>query len=74
MQRTWKRYWHKDIWVHLFKVLLSLDDASEGDVARDLDFKLQLFKLKQIRHEMETCLADNCEKNGKSLKQMLSQL
>ncbi|KAI3641827.1 hypothetical protein MIR68_000096 [Amoeboaphelidium protococcarum] len=74
MHRTWKRYWHKDIWVHLFKVLLSLDDSSEGDAARDLDFKLQLFKLKQIRHEMETFLADNCEKNGKSLKQMLSQL
>ncbi|KAL1407356.1 protein kinase [Vanrija albida] len=61
-----KRYWQTELWSKLFDTLLN---------PRTLGGELPITnELGAIRQEFETWLEDNCQKNGKLLKQMLKRI
>lgn len=67
VDQTFKRYWRVQLWTRVFDTLLNpYDDGEErGPI---------LGKLRELREALEEWLEANCQKNGKSLKQLLKRI
>ncbi|GAA5937986.1 uncharacterized protein JCM15063_005432 [Sporobolomyces koalae] len=65
-KQAFRRYHQVDLWTKLFDMLLNPRQVKGTVPITD--------ELRAVRNEMEAWLAANCNKNGKSLKSLLSKL
>lgn len=68
VDQGFKRYWQVNLWTKVFDTLLNPYDDEDGERGPILD------KLRELREALEDWLEVNCQKNGKSLKQLLKRI
>ncbi|GAA6019370.1 hypothetical protein JCM11491_000915 [Sporobolomyces phaffii] len=77
-KQPFRRYHQVDLWTKLFDMLLNPRDVvahtNENETRVGGTALPITHELGQVRHEMEQWLVANCNKNGKSLKSLLSKL
>lgn len=68
VDQAFKRYWQTALWTRVFDTLLNPYEAGEERTEPILG------KLRDLRETIEEWLEANCQKNGKSLKQLLKRI
>lgn len=70
VDQAFKRYWQVQLWTRVFDTLLNpYAEYAEGEERGPI-----LGKLRELREALEEWLEANCQKNGKSLKQLLKRI